>query len=57
MSCKLTDNLALIPYMQYITIANSPDATSSAPISQGGFNVSSLTGTQQVFGLKLNYSW
>lgn len=56
-SSKLTDNLALIPYMQYITTANSPDATSSTAISQGGFNVSSLTGTQQVFGLKLNYSW
>jgi len=56
-SSKLTNNLALIPYMQYITTQNNPDSTASAPYSENGFNISSLTGTQQVFGLKFAASW
>lgn len=56
-SSKLTSNLALIPYMQYITTANSPDSSAAAPYSENGFNISSLTSAQQVFGLKLSASW
>jgi hypothetical protein len=56
-SSKLAPNLALIPYMQYITTTNSPNSTASEPYSKNGFNISSLTTTQQVFGLKLSASW
>lgn len=56
-SSKLSTNLALIPYMQYITTTNNPDSTAAAPYSQNGFNISALTGTQQVFGLKLSAGW
>jgi hypothetical protein len=56
-SSKLTSNLALIPYFQYITTQNNPDSTAAAPYNQNGFNISSLTSTQQVFGLKMAASW
>lgn len=56
-SSKLAPTLALIPYMQYITTANNPNGTTSETYKQNGFNISSLTTTQQVFGLKLSASW
>lgn len=56
-SSKLSSNIALIPYMQYITTSNNPDSIASATYANGGYNISSLTGTQQVFGLKLAVSW
>lgn len=56
-SSKLATNLALIPYMQYITTVNNPNSSAAAPYNENGFNISSLTTTQQVFGLKLSASW
>ena len=56
-SSKLSKNLALIPYMQYVTTTNNPNSTAAAPYNENGFNISSLTGTQQVFGLKLTVAW
>lgn len=56
-SSKLTKNLSLIPYMQYVTTQNSPDSTAAAPYKDNGFNISSLTSTQQVYGLKLAVAW
>ena len=56
-SSKLSENISLIPYIMYITTENSPDSVASAPYSANGFNISSLTGTQTVFGLKLSASW
>lgn len=56
-SSKLSANLALIPYMQYITTANNPNSSAAAPYSQNGFNINALTATQQVFGLKLSAGW
>lgn len=56
-SSKLNKNLALIPYMQYITTKSSPDATAQAKYQENGFNISALTATQQVFGLKMSMSW
>lgn len=54
---KVNDNITLLPYIQYITTQNSPDAVAALPYNQGGFNISELTSTQQVFGLKLSVSW
>lgn len=56
-SSKLSSNIALIPYMQYITTTNNPDSNAAAPYANNGFNISSLTATQQVYGLKLSTSW
>jgi hypothetical protein len=41
-SSKLTQNLALIPYIQYNTTQNNPDDTAAAPYAKNGFNMSSL---------------
>jgi len=54
---KLVDHLALIPYWQYVTQANWPNQTALDTINQGGFGISPFTGSQQVFGLKLNINW
>lgn len=56
-SSKLTNSLSLIPYMQYVTTANNPDAISSASYENNGFNINGLTNTQQIFGLKFAYAW
>lgn len=54
---KVTPNIALMPYMEYITQSNSPDGTASAPYNDGGFNLSSLTATVQMIGLRLGVFW
>ena len=57
MGVKVAEHLALIPYWQYITQANWPNQTALDTVNQGGFGINPLTGSQQVFGLKLNISW
>ncbi|MCC2625619.1 MAG: hypothetical protein K0R14_1492 [Burkholderiales bacterium] len=54
---KLSEHISLIPYWQYITNANSPNAAASTALDQGGLNQTNLTGTAQVFALKLNVAW
>ncbi len=56
-SSKLSRNISLIPYIQYITTTSNPNGTASAPYSENGFNISPLTSTQQVYGLKLAVAW
>lgn len=54
---KITEHQSIIPYMQFIYTSNNPNDTASAGIGKGGFGVSSLTTTQQVFALKYSYAW
>jgi len=54
---RLSEHITLIPYWQYITTFNNPDAAASAAINQGGPNQSNATGIAQVFALKLNVAW
>lgn len=54
---KASQSMSIIPYFDYVTSANNPDATAAAPYSQGGFNISPLTSTFQIVGVKLNYAW
>ena len=54
---KVSQSSSLIPYWQYITSANNPDSVAKAPYDQGGFNISSLTSTQQAIGLKFSTAW
>jgi len=54
---KITDHQAIIPYMQFIYNSNNPDTISSEPYSKGGFNISQLSSSQQVYALKYSYSW
>lgn len=54
---KVSNTLAVIPYMQYINTANNPNGDAAKSYTDGGFNISELTSSQQVFGLKLSASW
>lgn len=54
---KLSEHIALIPYWDYVTTFNNPDAAASAAINQGGPNLSNITGVAQVVALKLNVAW
>lgn len=56
-AAKLTQHISVMPYWQYITQQNNPDQTALNTINQGGFGISPFTGTQQVYGLKLNVAW
>ncbi|MCC2626162.1 MAG: hypothetical protein K0R14_2035 [Burkholderiales bacterium] len=57
LGAKLSEHITLIPYWQYITNINQPDGAASTAIDQGGLNQGNLTGTAQVFALKLNIAW
>jgi hypothetical protein len=57
LGARLSEHITLIPYWQYITNINQPDAAASTAIDQGGLNQGNLTGTAQVFALKLNIAW
>jgi hypothetical protein len=54
---KLSEHITLIPYWNYATTFNRPDATAATALDQGGLNQGSLTGVAQVFALKLNIAW
>ena len=54
---KISEHQAIIPYMQFIYNANNPDSTAAASYANGGFNISSLTSSQQVYAIKYAYSW
>lgn len=54
---KASPTISLMPYWQYITVANNPDSVAQASYKNGGFNISPLTNTQQALGFKLNTSW
>jgi hypothetical protein len=56
-SSKLSENISMIPYFIYATSSNNPDATAANSYNNGGFNINSLTDTQQIFGLKLSINW
>jgi hypothetical protein len=56
-SIKISEHQAVIPYIQFIYTANNPDATASVSYNNGGFNISSLTSSQQVYAIKYSYSW
>jgi hypothetical protein len=56
-AAKFSDHISVIPYWQYITQQNNPDQTALNTINQGGFGITPFTGTQQVYGLKLNVVW
>lgn len=54
---KISEHQAIIPYIQFVYTANNPDSTASASYNNGGFNISSLTSSQQVYAVKYSYSW
>jgi hypothetical protein len=54
---KLSEHITLVPYWQYITAFNNPDAAASVSLNQGGLNQGNITGVAQVFALRLNVSW
>lgn len=54
---KASQSISIIPYFDYVTSANNPDATAAAPYSQGGFNISPLTSSFQIIGVKASFSW
>jgi len=54
---NVSEHLAIIPYFQYIYIGNNPDTVAAAPYSQGGMNISQLTGNENIIGIKLSYAW
>ncbi len=54
---KFTEHQAIIPYTQFVYTANNPNSSAAAPYNQGGFNVSQLTTSQQVYAIKYSYSW
>lgn len=54
---KITEHQAIIPYIQFIYNLNQPDATAAASYANGGFNVSQLASSQQVFAVKYSYAW
>jgi hypothetical protein len=54
---KITEHQAIIPYTQFIYNSNNPDAIGAAPYNQGGFNISQLTTSQQVYAIKYSVSW
>ncbi len=54
---KASNSISIIPYFDYVTSANNPNASAAAPYAQGGFNISSLTSTFQLVGVKLSMSW
>lgn len=56
-SSRISNSLTLVPYIQLITLSNYPNNTAAAPYAQNGFNVTQLTTTQQIFGLRLSYAW
>lgn len=54
---KVSEHQAIIPYIQFIYTSNNPDSTASSSYNNGGFNISSLTSSQQVYAIKYSYSW
>ena len=54
---KITEHQAIIPYIQFVYTANNPDPTASKSYSQGGFNLSQLSSSQQVYAIKYSYSF
>ena len=54
---KASQSISIIPYYDYVTVGNNPDNTAAAAYSKGGFNISSLTSTMQLVGVKLSYAW
>jgi hypothetical protein len=54
---KITEHQAIIPYTQFVYIANNPDSIAAASYSDGGYNISQLTSTQQIYAVKYSYSW
>lgn len=54
---KASQSISFIPYFDYVTSANNPNATAAAPYAQGGFNISALTSTFQIVGVKMSMSW
>ena len=54
---KISEHQAIIPYTQFVYTANNPDATASLPYSKGGFNLSELSSSQQVYAIKYAYSF
>ena len=56
-SIKISEHQAIIPYIQFVYTGNDPDSTAAASYNNGGFNISSLTSSQQVYAIKYSYSW
>lgn len=54
---KITEHQAIIPYTQFVYTANNPDATAAASYNNGGFNISQLTSSQQVYAIKYSYAF
>ena len=57
---KVSEHITVIPYWVYTTTFNYPDSNASSALNQngvGGLNETSLTGTNQTFGLKLSVAW
>lgn len=54
---KVSEHQAIIPYTQFVYTANNPDATASKSYSNGGFNLSQLSASQQVYAIKYAYSF
>lgn len=54
---KITPHQAIIPYMQFVYNSNNPDTIAAEPYSKGGFNISELSSSQQVYAIKYSYSW
>ena len=54
---KITEHQSIIPGMRNIYTTNSPDNTAALPYNQGGFNISQLSSSQQVYIIKYLYSF
>lgn len=54
---KISEHQAIIPYTQFVYTANNPDSTAAMSYSQGGFNLSQLSSSQQVYAIKYAYSF
>lgn len=54
---KVSEHVTLIPYWIYTTTFNYPDSQASTSLASGGNGQTSLTGTSQLYGLKVSIAW
>ena len=54
---KITSNQSIIPSVRLVYTSNDPDPIAAKPYNQGGFNISGLSSSQQVYTVKYAYSF